>query len=44
VEFVRMQVRDSKAVELATEVVAGLLFSFGLVYTGMVRPSKVNLF
>lgn len=37
-----VQVRDSKAIELATEVVSGVLFSLGLVYTGMVRPSKVS--
>lgn len=31
-----------KAVDLLTELAAGAGFAFGLVYTGMVRPTKVS--
>jgi hypothetical protein len=37
-----LQVKEPKSVELLTELSAGALFSFGLVYTGMVRPTKVS--
>lgn len=37
-----LQVPNPQGVELATEVVSGVLFALGLVYTGMVRPSKVR--
>jgi hypothetical protein len=33
--------QEPKAVGLAAELAAGVLFAFGLVYTGMVRPTKV---
>jgi hypothetical protein len=33
---------EPKAVSLATELASGALFAFGLVYTGMVRPTKVG--
>ncbi|KAF6256935.1 hypothetical protein COO60DRAFT_1622272 [Scenedesmus sp. NREL 46B-D3] len=36
--------REPKAVSLATELASGALFAFGLVYTGMVRPTKVIAF
>jgi hypothetical protein len=38
-----MQVTETKSVELVSEFAAGALFAFGLVYTGMVRPTKVGL-
>jgi hypothetical protein len=34
--------KEPKAVSLATELASGALFAFGLVYTGMVRPTKVR--
>lgn len=34
--------KEPKSVELVTELAAGVLFAFGLVYTGMVRPTKVR--
>lgn len=37
-----LQVPNLQGVELGTEVVSGVLFALGLVYTGMVRPSKVR--
>jgi hypothetical protein len=37
-------VTQPKSVELVTEFAAGGLFAFGLVYTGMVRPTKVAAF
>lgn len=36
------QAGNKKAVESTTEFVSGMLFALGLVYTGMVRPSKVG--
>eukprot|EP00879_Flechtneria_rotunda_P018937 GHRR01019878.1.p1 GENE.GHRR01019878.1~~GHRR01019878.1.p1 ORF type:complete len:313 (+),score=102.83 GHRR01019878.1:575-1513(+) len=33
--------REPKAVALATELATGAMFAFALVYTGMVRPTKV---
>ncbi|KAF6256934.1 hypothetical protein COO60DRAFT_53297 [Scenedesmus sp. NREL 46B-D3] len=38
------QVRSHQVVSLAAEFASGALFSFGLVYTGMVRPTKVIAF
>jgi uncharacterized membrane protein YedE/YeeE len=37
-------VKEPKSVELLTELAAGAFFAFGLVYTGMVRPTKVAAF
>jgi hypothetical protein len=35
------QVRSHQVLGLAAELASGALFAFGLVYTGMVRPTKV---
>lgn len=40
----QVQASSKKAVALLTELVCGCLFAFGLVYTGMVRPTKVAAF
>jgi hypothetical protein len=36
------QADNKKTVEATTEFVSGVLFALGLVYTAMVRPSKVG--
>jgi hypothetical protein len=37
-----LQVRSNQMLGLAAEPASGALFAFGLVYTGMVRPTKVR--
>lgn len=37
-----VQPSNARLVEWASELLSGLLFSFGLVYSGMVRPTKVK--